>query len=124
MQKLQHFNSPIKTCGYIVQENSITKALLTCIAYGYIHIADLIAAINIKARGHRVLSGENLDFFACGGYKMLRSAKFSSVFPLKQEPAKTIRESLSLFWCLESSSFMARRMSIKVYLNYKQIKTR
>ena len=113
MQKFQHLNIPIKTCGHIVKENSRIKALFKCIASGYIHIADLIAAINIKARGHRVLSGVNLDFFACGGYKMLSSVKFSSVFPLKQEPAKTLRE--SLFRCLESSSFMARRMSTNTF---------
>ena len=96
MQKFQNLNSSIKNCGYIAEENSITKALKKCIAYGYIHIADLIAAVKIKARGHRVLSGENLDFFACGGGRKRSMAEKPTFIPLlKQEPAKTLREYLS-----------------------------
>ena len=82
---------PNEKCGHIDKNNRKTQALFKCVACGYENNADLAAAINIEARGHRVLSGEKQDFFACGGgRKRAMAAKPTSIPLLKQEPAKTL----------------------------------
>ena len=84
---------PDEKCGHISKENRKTQALFKCVACGYENNADLVAAINIEARGHRVLSGENLDFFACGGGRRRSGYEnTTSLFPMKQEPAKTLED--------------------------------
>ena len=84
---------PDEKCGHIDKNNRKTQALFKCVACGYENNADLVAAINIEARGHRVLSGENLDFFACGGGRRRKNAMhLKSLFPVKQEPAETLED--------------------------------
>jgi putative transposase len=84
---------PDEKCGHISKDNRKSQALFKCVACGYENNADLVAAINIEARGHRVLSGEKLDFFACGGGRKRSSAvKPTSTPPMKQEPTETLED--------------------------------
>ena len=86
---------PVPTCQNIDKKNRKTQALFKCVACGYENNADLVAAINIEARGHRVLSGEILDFSACGGGRRRRKAgKLTSIPPVKQEPAEALLEEI------------------------------
>ena len=84
---------PKENCGHIDKKNRKTQALFKCVACGYEDNADLVSAINVEARGHRVLSGEKLDFSACGGGgRRLRAAKLSSISLMKQEPAEALED--------------------------------
>ena len=84
---------PKEDCGHIDKKNRKTQALFKCVACGYENNADLVAAINIEARGHRVLSGEILDFSACGGgRRRLRAVKLTSIYPMNQEPAEALED--------------------------------
>ena len=86
---------PKEDCGHVDKNNRKTQALFKCVACGYENNADLVAAINIEARGHRVLSGEKLDFSACGGGRRRRKAvKLTSISPMKQEPAEALNEEI------------------------------
>ena len=60
-------------CGHIAKENRITQAVFLCVDCGYENNADVVGAMNVLARGYRVL--------ACG-----ESAQ--SGRSVKQEPAE------------------------------------
>jgi putative transposase len=63
-------------CGHISKENRLTQAQFRCVDCGYENNADVVGAINVLARGHRVL--------ACGeSVQQGRS--------VKQEPAEAIQ---------------------------------
>lgn len=73
-------------CGHVAAGNRKTQALFACLDCGYENNADVVGAMNILARGHRVI--------ACGedgsGRGRKTTAKPASV---KQEPAEaTARE--------------------------------
>ena len=73
-------------CGHVAKENRKTQAKFTCVDCGHEENADVVGAMNVLARGHRVA--------ACGedgsGLARKRRAKPASV---KQEPTEvTIRE--------------------------------
>ena len=63
-------------CGHIAKENRRKQALFLCVDCGYENNADVVGAINILARGHRVL--------ACGESVQLGRS-------VKQEPAEGSR---------------------------------
>ncbi|KAB2839008.1 MAG: IS200/IS605 family element transposase accessory protein TnpB [Burkholderiales bacterium] len=60
-------------CGHIAKENRITQAVFLCVDCGYENNADVVGAINVLARGYRVL--------ACG--ELAQSGR-----SVKQEPAE------------------------------------
>jgi putative transposase len=62
-------------CGHVSAENRKTQAQFLCVECGFEENADLVGAINILARGHRVA--------ACG--ETAQSGR-----PTKQEPAEAI----------------------------------
>lgn len=64
-------------CGHVSKDNRQTQTKFACVECGYENNADLVGAINILARGHRVL--------ACGGTVQLDR-------PAKQEPAEAIMQ--------------------------------
>jgi putative transposase len=43
-------------CGHIAKENRVTQAEFLCVDCGYENNADVVGAINVLARGHRVLA--------------------------------------------------------------------
>lgn len=63
-------------CGHVSQENRRTQARFVCVECGYENNADLVGALNILERGHRLL--------ACG--EPARSGRSA-----KQEPAEVIQ---------------------------------
>lgn len=63
------------TCGCMSAKNRTTQAKFACVTCGFEENADVVGAINILARGHRVA--------ACG--ESVRSGR-----SVKQEPAETI----------------------------------
>ncbi|MBI2293188.1 MAG: transposase [Betaproteobacteria bacterium] len=60
-------------CGHVAKENRRTQAQFKCVDCGYENNADLVGAINVLERGHRLL--------ACG--ELAQSGR-----SVKQEPAK------------------------------------
>lgn len=66
-----HTSQACSACGHTSPENRKTQAVFHCTACGHAEHADINAARNIRARGHRVL--------ACGG-------RAQSGSPVKQEP--------------------------------------
>lgn len=60
-------------CGHVSADNRRTQVQFVCVACGYHNHADVVGAINILARGHRV--------FACG--ELARSGH-----SVKQEPTE------------------------------------
>ena len=68
-------------CGYVDAENRKTQAVFRCVACGHTANADLVGAINILARGHRVAAcGEDVSRGEAA--RQLRAAS------VKQEPAE------------------------------------
>jgi len=63
-------------CGHVSAENRQTLASFACVHCGYENHADLVGAINVLERGHRL--------FACGG-------RVWSGRPMKQEPTEATR---------------------------------
>ena len=63
-------------CGHVSAENRQTQARFACVDCGYENNADLVGAINVLARGHRVL--------ACG--ELAQSGR-----SVKQEPTEAIK---------------------------------
>ena len=61
------------SCGHISKDNRLTQAQFLCVDCGYENNADVVGAINVLARGHRVL--------ACG-------ESVPSGRSVKQEPAE------------------------------------
>jgi putative transposase len=51
-----HTSQTCPCCGYVSKENRQTQAQFLCVDCGYQNHADLVGAINILARGHRVLA--------------------------------------------------------------------
>ena len=69
----QHTSQTCPYCGHVSKDNRLTQAQFLCVGCGYENHADVVGAINILARGHRVL--------ACGdSVQQGRS--------VKQEPAE------------------------------------
>ena len=73
-------------CGHVAKENRQTQAVFACVDCGHEENADVVGAMNVLARGHRVA--------ACGedgsGFARKRKTKLASV---KQEPTEvTMRE--------------------------------
>ena len=68
-------------CGHIAKENRITQAAFLCVDCGYENNADVVGAINVLARGYRVL--------ACG--ELAQSGR-----SVKQEPAEATTQGLAL----------------------------
>lgn len=73
-------------CGHVAKENRQTQAKFACLDCGYENNADVVGAMNVLARGHRVLAcGE-------GGSGLVRKRKTKPA-SVKQEPfAVTICE--------------------------------
>jgi len=68
-----HTSQTCPRCGHVSKDNRRTQAQFLCVGCGYENHADVVGAINILARGHRVL--------ACG--EMARSGRST-----KQEPTE------------------------------------
>lgn len=64
-------------CGYVSAENRLTQAKFECVECGYENNADVVGAINVLERGHRLL--------ACG--ETAQSGR-----SVKQEPAEGITQ--------------------------------
>ena len=73
-----HTSQTCPCCGHISPDNRQTQAQFLCVDCGYENHADIVGAINILARGHRVL--------ACG--EPAQSGR-----SMKQEPAEAARKS-------------------------------
>jgi putative transposase len=43
-------------CGHVAKDNRLTQAQFLCVDCGYENHADVVGAINVLARGHRVLA--------------------------------------------------------------------
>jgi putative transposase len=68
-------------CGHTARENRPTQAEFHCVACGYENHADVVGALNILARGHRVL--------ACGEVSSSLGRKTKTkLASMKQEPAE------------------------------------
>lgn len=68
-------------CGHIAKENRITQAVFLCVDCGYENNADVVGAINVLARGYRVL--------ACG--ELAQSGR-----SVKQEPTEATTQGFAL----------------------------
>jgi putative transposase len=71
-------------CGHVHKDNRMTQFNFTCVACGHHEHADVNAAKNILARGHRV--------FACGGNVSQPALCVPVAVPTKQEPDEEIRD--------------------------------
>ncbi|WP_031405094.1 RNA-guided endonuclease TnpB family protein [Thiomonas sp. FB-Cd] len=49
-----HTSRTCPCCGHVAAENRRTQSQFKCVACGYAHHADVVGAMNILARGHRV----------------------------------------------------------------------
>ncbi|NHZ38526.1 RNA-guided endonuclease InsQ/TnpB family protein, partial [Massilia rubra] len=74
----QHTSQTCPACGHVSKDNRQTQASFLCVDCGYENHADVVGAMNVLARGHRVL--------ACG-----ESAQ--SGRSMKQEPTEATRRS-------------------------------
>jgi len=73
-----HTSQTCPACGHVSKDNRQTQAKFLCVDCGYENHADVVGAINVLARGHRVL--------ACG-------ETVQSGHSMKQEPTEaTIQE--------------------------------
>lgn len=68
-------------CGHVSAENRQTQAKFACVECGYENNADMVGAINVLERGHRLL--------ACG--ELAQSGR-----SVKQEPAEATTQGLAL----------------------------
>jgi putative transposase len=68
-------------CGHVAKENRITQAVFLCVDCGYVNNADVVGALNVLARGYRVL--------ACGESAQLGRS-------VKQEPTEATMQGLAL----------------------------
>lgn len=69
-------------CGHVAAENRTSQAAFRCVACGVAGHADVIAAMNIKAKGLKLLEAAGHAASACGGRALGGT-------PTKQEPADT-----------------------------------
>ena len=73
----RHTSQACSVCGHVSPTNRPSQAVFRCRACGHTEHADINAAKNIRARGHRVL--------ACG-------RRVQSGPPMKRNPWETVRE--------------------------------
>ena len=79
----QHTSQTCPACGHVHAGNRATQASFKCLACDFEGHADHVGALNVLARGHRVM--------ACGGdVSRAGSAKNPNAAPAKQEPAEAI----------------------------------
>jgi putative transposase len=69
----KHTSQTCPCCGHVSKDNRLTQSRFECVECDYSENADLVGALNVLARGHRVL--------ACG--------EISSELSVKQEPVST-----------------------------------
>jgi putative transposase len=74
----QDISQMCPACARVSHDNRQTQASFLCVDCGYENHADVVGAINVLARGHRVL--------ACG--ESVQSGR-----PMKQEPTEATRRS-------------------------------
>jgi putative transposase len=72
----QNTSRTCPACGHVAKDNRLTQAQFRCVDCGYENNADVVGAINVLARGHRVL--------ACG-------EPVPSGRSMKQEPTEVIQ---------------------------------
>ncbi|MRV76499.1 transposase [Duganella sp. FT92W] len=60
-----HTSQTCPACGHVSQDNRRTQAQFLCVDCGYKNHADVVGAINILARGHRVLACGELAQSGC-----------------------------------------------------------
>ena len=78
-----HTSQTCPACGHVHAGNRATQASFKCLACDFEGHADHVGALNVLARGHRVM--------ACGGdVSRAGSAKNPNAAPAKQEPAEAI----------------------------------
>ena len=76
-------------CGHVDAQNRKTQAVFECVACGHRAHADVVGAINILARGHRVA--------ACGeDVSRTRPARARGAASVKQEPTEVTAQEFSL----------------------------
>lgn len=51
-----HTSSTCPCCGHVSKDNRLSQSLFICIDCGYENNADVVGAINILERGHRLLA--------------------------------------------------------------------
>ena len=79
-----HTSQTCPACGHVHAGNRATQASFKCLACDFEGHADHVGALNVLARGHRVM--------ACGGdVSRAGSAKNPNAAPAKQEPAEAIK---------------------------------
>ena len=79
-----HTSQTCPACGRVHAGNRATQASFKCLACDFEGHADHVGALNVLARGHRVM--------ACGGdVRRAGSAKNPNAAPAKQEPAEAIK---------------------------------
>jgi putative transposase len=77
----QYTSQTCPACGCVAKGNRQTQAQFACVSCGYENHADVVGAINILARGHRVL--------ACGeDVSLVKVAKPKRAASAKQEPSE------------------------------------
>lgn len=77
----QYTSQTCPCCGHVSKENRQTQSKFGCVECGFEENADLVGAMNILARGHRVL--------ACGeDVSRARPARAKRAASAKQEPAE------------------------------------
>ncbi|MFC3337714.1 RNA-guided endonuclease InsQ/TnpB family protein [Paracandidimonas soli] len=77
----QNTSRTCSSCGHVSKDNRKTQAQFLCVACGHEENADVVGAINVLARGHRVL--------ACGeDVSHARPARAKHAASVKQEPAE------------------------------------
>ena len=72
-----HTSQTCPCCGHVSKDNRQTQAKFVCVECGYANHADVVGAINVLERGHRLL--------ACG------DGAFSA--SMKQEPTEGVKPS-------------------------------
>jgi putative transposase len=83
----QNTSKTCPCCGHIAKENRLTQAQFACVECGYENHADVVGAMNILERGHRLL--------ACGeAVSRVKVAKPKRAASVKQEPTEGITQRL------------------------------
>ena len=77
-----HTSQTCPCCGHVSKDNRQTQAKFVCVECSYANHADVVGAINVLERGHRLL--------ACGdGARLLSVAEVSP--SMKQEPTEGVK---------------------------------
>ena len=75
-------------CGHVAKENRLSQAKFACVDCGYEENADVVGAMNVLARGHRVA--------ACGEDGSGRGRKITTKpASVKQEPTEATMHEVS-----------------------------